>query len=187
MRTARSNRTFVLLIVAGTASGQQTTIRRSKCHAHNRMTSAPSRPPSRNMRKGVVLGDLWKRPGLSRARPQHRHGRGAHRSRSDRRTAVLSQSRARQWREAGRDLGNHHASCVLHRLGQRHGRRSGGEGRVQEPQYRSRSAPAGFRPSASARRGGGGAAGDARRASSSDRSRPVSSSTRRTCCFAISG
>ena len=26
-----------------------------------------------------VLGDLWKRPGLSPSRPQHRHNRGADR------------------------------------------------------------------------------------------------------------
>ena len=95
--------------------------------------------------KDVVRGDLWKRPGLSRARPEHRHGRRAHRARSDGRTAVLSQPRARQRREAGRTVGNHHALGVLHRLGKRDGCRRCGQGRVQEPQHRRRPASAGLR------------------------------------------
>ena len=53
-----------LLIVAGTASGQQTTIEGLKAMPTTEDIRAVA-PALEKYAKGVVLGDLWKRPGMS--------------------------------------------------------------------------------------------------------------------------
>ena len=64
-----------------------------------------------------VHGDLWKRPGLS---PRDRSIVTVAALIARNQTvgaAVLSRSLARQRREAVGDIGDHHASGLLHRLG----------------------------------------------------------------------
>ena len=65
-----------------------------------------------------VLGDVWKRPGLSPARPQRGHARCPDCAQPDHRDAVLSRPCARQRRQAARDVRDHHASGVLRGMGQ---------------------------------------------------------------------
>ena len=52
-------------------------------------------PALEKYRQDTLFGDLWKRPGLNLARPQHRHARGADHAQSDRRDGALSQLCAR--------------------------------------------------------------------------------------------
>ena len=59
--------------------------------------------------------------GPERARPQHRHPCCADCAQPDARDADLHEARPRQRREAGRDFGDHHASRLLFRLGERDG------------------------------------------------------------------
>src|SRR2546426_545950 len=63
---------------------------------------------------------------------QHRDSVGVDRAKSGGRVAVPFESRARQWREARRDLRDHHASRVLLRLGECHAGRSDCERRLRQ-------------------------------------------------------
>src|SRR2546421_7873894 len=81
--------------------------------------------------QGPLLGDLWKRPGLS---PRDRSivTLSALIAQSVGRDAVPFQSGARDWRQARRDFRDHHASRVLLRLGEWHIRRRDCERRLRQ-------------------------------------------------------
>ena len=91
----------------------------------------------KNTRRTAARGRV-ETPGSRAARSQHHHGRRADRAQPDHRDAVLPQPRARQRRQAARDLRDHHPSCVLFRLGAMPWRRSRSP-KMSSP--RARSAP----------------------------------------------
>ena len=77
-------------------------------------------PAPREIRAGAARRPVAaSRPGA--ARPQHRHPGGDDRPQPDRGYGGPARACARQWRQAGRDLGDHHASRLLFRLVERHG------------------------------------------------------------------
>src|SRR5436190_24109632 len=68
---------------------------------------------------GPVRGDLWKRPDLS-PRDRSIDARRPRRPQPDGRAALLPRPGARQRRQAGRGVRDHHAPRLLLRMGERH-------------------------------------------------------------------
>lgn len=92
------------------------------------------------------LSDLWKLPDLS---PRDRSMVtvaaliGRNRAQSDGRTGAIPESRARQRRQAGRNIGDHHPSCLLLRVAECVGRGVDHKSRFHQAQSEARSVATG--------------------------------------------
>ena len=125
---------------------------------------ADGRPGAREVRARPARGAL-EAPGSRAAGPQHRHARGAHRPQPDDRDASPPEPRARQRRQAARDLRDHHASRLLSGLGECHGGGRGRQGRLRRAKIGPDQLPAAspqlrFRSTQAARRSARGASGE---------------------------
>src|SRR5712664_2097850 len=144
---------WVCLTLAACAQTQRTT-------STQRPDSFPAVPTLEDVRavspalarytQGPLLGDLWKRLGLS---PRDRSIvtlSALIRAKSSDRVAVPFESRARQWREARRDFRDHHASRVLFQVGECHVGRRDRERRLRQASNQIRPASAGVGRAAAA-------------------------------------